>query len=53
VKEIRKTLALKTGKIIPILGSNRTWREFVHERCLSVDTTASGGNAALLANSAE
>ncbi len=53
VKEIRKSLALTTGKIIPILGSNRTWREFVHERCLSVDTTASGGNAALLANSAE
>ncbi len=49
----RTILAKRAGKIIPVLSSLRSWREFVHERCLSIDTTASGGNAALLASAAE
>lgn len=53
LRGMRQALAVSDGKIIPMLSSNRNWREFIHERCLSVDTTASGGNAALLATAAE
>ena len=49
----RTILAEREGKIVPVLSSLRSWREFIHERCLSIDTTASGGNAALLASAAE
>ncbi|WP_169566157.1 bifunctional proline dehydrogenase/L-glutamate gamma-semialdehyde dehydrogenase PutA [Sneathiella limimaris] len=53
IRGIRKVISQLPGKLVPVLESQRDWREFVHERCLSVDTTASGGNAALLAASAE
>lgn len=50
LNSIRHTLAARQGPIIPLLGSGKSWREFVIERTLSIDTTASGGNAALLAS---
>ncbi|MEH6494625.1 MAG: L-glutamate gamma-semialdehyde dehydrogenase [Pseudomonas marincola] len=49
LRYVRQKLADRSGKIISSLQSGKSWREFVQERCLSVDTTASGGNAALLA----
>ncbi|MBL4739759.1 MAG: bifunctional proline dehydrogenase/L-glutamate gamma-semialdehyde dehydrogenase PutA [Sneathiella sp.] len=50
LKTIRQKLAATDGAIIPLLQSGKTWHEFALERTLSVDTTASGGNAALLAS---
>lgn len=48
-RKIRHILAEREGALVPILDGKKGWREFVHERTLSIDTTASGGNAALLA----
>ncbi len=48
-KQIRILLASRQGQIVTLLDGRKGWREFVHERTLSIDTTASGGNAALLA----
>jgi len=49
-REARQLLSARKGTIISILGSHKSWREFVHERCLSIDITASGGNTELLAS---
>ncbi|GLQ07891.1 bifunctional proline dehydrogenase/L-glutamate gamma-semialdehyde dehydrogenase PutA [Sneathiella chinensis] len=49
-RKIRQTLADRDGPLLPLLPGGRDWRAFVHERALCVDTTASGGNAALLAS---
>lgn len=49
-KNIRDLLVLLPGPIVPNLKSGKSWREFVEEQTLSIDTTASGGNAALLAS---
>ncbi|MCG8491994.1 MAG: bifunctional proline dehydrogenase/L-glutamate gamma-semialdehyde dehydrogenase PutA [Sneathiellales bacterium] len=48
-RQIRLLLAEREGALVPVLDGKKGWREFVHERTLSIDTTASGGNAALLA----
>ncbi|MBO6825036.1 MAG: bifunctional proline dehydrogenase/L-glutamate gamma-semialdehyde dehydrogenase PutA [Sneathiella sp.] len=50
LKTIRLELAKRSGALIPLLMSDRAWGEYVTEKCLSIDTTASGGNAALLAS---
>ncbi|MBE7636369.1 bifunctional proline dehydrogenase/L-glutamate gamma-semialdehyde dehydrogenase PutA [Sneathiella sp. P13V-1] len=50
LKEIRVALSHRTGVLVPCLASARAWPEYVSEKTLSVDTTASGGNAALLAS---
>jgi len=48
-RNIRRSLAEREGALVTVLDGQKGWREFVHERTLSIDTTASGGNAALLA----
>lgn len=47
---IRQALAYRTGAIIPLLTDLEGWRNFCVERALCIDTTASGGNASLLAS---
>ncbi|OUR80033.1 hypothetical protein A9Q83_02365 [Alphaproteobacteria bacterium 46_93_T64] len=49
LRDVRRRLSARSGKITSSLQSGKSWREYVQERCLSIDTTASGGNAALLA----
>ncbi|WP_438957173.1 hypothetical protein [Cognatiyoonia sp.] len=46
---IRQTLAAREGKIIPLLGTVYALKSFVREQHVCTDTTAAGGNAALLA----
>ncbi|WP_219821645.1 bifunctional proline dehydrogenase/L-glutamate gamma-semialdehyde dehydrogenase PutA [Sneathiella aquimaris] len=48
-KQMRIWLSERTGPIVSLLDGAKGWREFAAERTLSIDTTASGGNAALLA----
>jgi len=50
VRVIRKQLATREGAILSVLCDKQDWAGFVTERTLCVDTTASGGNAALLAS---
>ncbi len=45
---IRQTLAARSGARIPILTSDEPIYRYCAERVISVDTTASGGNASLL-----
>lgn len=45
---IRRTLAARDGTRIPILTSEEPIYRYCAERVISVDTTASGGNASLL-----
>ncbi len=47
---IRQALARRSGPILPLLTDQQDWRGFIIERSLCIDTTASGGNAALLAS---
>ena len=47
---IRQALADRSGAIIPLLTDPEDWRGFSIERALCIDTTASGGNASLLAS---
>lgn len=49
LRAIRQSLALRQGPILPLLTDPTDWRGFVTERSLCIDTTASGGNATLLA----
>jgi RHH-type transcriptional regulator, proline utilization regulon repressor / proline dehydrogenase / delta 1-pyrroline-5-carboxylate dehydrogenase len=42
-------LAQRDGAIIPLLSSNGDFWRLFHERTLTIDTTAAGGNASLLA----
>ena len=44
-------LASRTGALIPLLSSNDDPERYFHERTLTIDTTAAGGNASLLAGS--
>lgn len=47
--DVARMLALRSGAILPLLSSkDETYRFFV-ERVVSVDMTAAGGNATLLA----
>ncbi|SDI47415.1 bifunctional proline dehydrogenase/L-glutamate gamma-semialdehyde dehydrogenase PutA [Aliiruegeria lutimaris] len=52
-RAMRKELAARKGAILPILTGRNPASAFHLERHLCVDTTASGGNAALLAAVAE
>lgn len=47
---IRQSLAKRPGPIVPLLTDPGDWRGLVLERSLCIDTTASGGNASLLAS---
>jgi len=49
LREIRVKLAARTGKIVPLVTEGNAQELFRLERHVCVDTTASGGNAALLA----
>lgn len=46
--EIRRTLAAREGARIPLLRSQEPLYRYCAERVISIDTTASGGNASLL-----
>jgi RHH-type transcriptional regulator, proline utilization regulon repressor / proline dehydrogenase / delta 1-pyrroline-5-carboxylate dehydrogenase len=46
---IAQILAGRSGAIIPLLSSHGDYWRFFHERTLTIDTTAAGGNASLLA----
>jgi RHH-type transcriptional regulator, proline utilization regulon repressor / proline dehydrogenase / delta 1-pyrroline-5-carboxylate dehydrogenase len=47
--DIAKILSKRPGKIINIMSSTDDIERFFHERTLTIDTTAAGGNASLLA----
>ncbi|MEM7299972.1 MAG: bifunctional proline dehydrogenase/L-glutamate gamma-semialdehyde dehydrogenase PutA [Pseudomonadota bacterium] len=49
IRDIRKALAERSGQIIPLICDHRDSDRFLIERHVCVDTTASGGNAELLA----
>ena len=52
LKPWRQALARREGPIIPLLSSPAEAARLIIERCVCVDTTASGGNAELLAGAA-
>ncbi|MQX38504.1 bifunctional proline dehydrogenase/L-glutamate gamma-semialdehyde dehydrogenase PutA [Roseospira navarrensis] len=49
VRAVRAALAGRDGPLVPLTDDPDDAAAFVHERALSIDTTASGGNASLLA----
>ena len=49
--ELRKALAARDGPIVPLVSELGGPIAFCNERSICIDTTASGGNAALLAES--
>ncbi len=49
-REIRNGLAHMDGEIIPLISSNTSLYNWVHEFHVCTDTTAAGGNAELLAS---
>ncbi|QIK41619.1 bifunctional proline dehydrogenase/L-glutamate gamma-semialdehyde dehydrogenase PutA [Pontivivens nitratireducens] len=51
-RALRKALAQRAGPIVPLVGSAQVAERSVMERHVCIDTTAAGGNAALLAESA-
>jgi RHH-type transcriptional regulator, proline utilization regulon repressor / proline dehydrogenase / delta 1-pyrroline-5-carboxylate dehydrogenase len=52
-EDIARELAMRTGPIIPLLSIHDDFYRFFHERTLTIDTTAAGGNASLLAMQSE
>jgi len=50
LRALRGQLAQRDGVILSLLCDRKDWKGFVTERTLCIDTTASGGNAALLAS---
>ena len=48
-KAIANTLAHRAGPILPLLSAYDDPERYFHERTLTIDTTAAGGNASLLA----
>jgi RHH-type proline utilization regulon transcriptional repressor/proline dehydrogenase/delta 1-pyrroline-5-carboxylate dehydrogenase len=50
LSEIRKALAARNGALVPIVTENNIAERCVIERHLCIDTTAAGGNVALLAS---
>ncbi|MDA1100477.1 MAG: bifunctional proline dehydrogenase/L-glutamate gamma-semialdehyde dehydrogenase PutA [Proteobacteria bacterium] len=48
-RAVRMALASRDGPIAPLIDDLSDWRPMLIERVLCIDTTASGGNAALLA----
>lgn len=51
LREVRKVLAHRKGKLIPLLAEKNVEERCILERHVCVDTTAAGGNASLLAAS--
>ena len=51
-RDYSRALAARDGAILPLITDKPRILDVVHERHLCVDTTASGGNAALLAEAA-
>jgi RHH-type proline utilization regulon transcriptional repressor/proline dehydrogenase/delta 1-pyrroline-5-carboxylate dehydrogenase len=49
LRALREALAARPGPLVPLLAGSPEAAMLVQERTLSVDTTASGGNVALLA----
>ena len=49
--ELRKALAARDGPIVPLITELNDPIAFCNERSICIDTTASGGNAALLSES--
>ena len=49
LRVIRQALAGRDGAILPLITRSNHWQNYVAERALCIDTTASGGNATLLA----
>jgi len=49
-RAVRICLASRDGPILPLIDTLSDWRPMLIERALCIDTTASGGNAALLAS---
>ncbi|MEO0866776.1 MAG: hypothetical protein AAFY39_19850, partial [Pseudomonadota bacterium] len=47
-RTMEQTLARRTGPIVPLITGQPDRAHVLHERHVCVDTTASGGNAALL-----
>ncbi|MDP2061608.1 MAG: bifunctional proline dehydrogenase/L-glutamate gamma-semialdehyde dehydrogenase PutA [Phaeovulum sp.] len=47
-----RALAARPGPILPLIGAMPDLAHVAHERVICIDTTASGGNAALLAGAA-
>jgi RHH-type proline utilization regulon transcriptional repressor/proline dehydrogenase/delta 1-pyrroline-5-carboxylate dehydrogenase len=52
-RAVRIALASRAGSILPLIDDLSDWRSMLIERALCIDTTASGGNAALLAAAEE
>jgi RHH-type proline utilization regulon transcriptional repressor/proline dehydrogenase/delta 1-pyrroline-5-carboxylate dehydrogenase len=50
LSQIRKALAARSGALIPLLSEKNIAERCVIERHLCIDTTAAGGNVALLAS---
>ncbi|WP_273691671.1 bifunctional proline dehydrogenase/L-glutamate gamma-semialdehyde dehydrogenase PutA [Ketogulonicigenium vulgare] len=48
-REIERALAQRKGAIVPLITSQPDIAHIMHERHICIDTTAAGGNAALLA----
>ncbi len=51
LRRLRRALAARDGKIVPLVIEGIYPEAFVLERAVCIDTTAAGGNAALLAKS--
>jgi RHH-type transcriptional regulator, proline utilization regulon repressor / proline dehydrogenase / delta 1-pyrroline-5-carboxylate dehydrogenase len=51
--DVASALALRDGPILPLLSAQGDFWRFFHERTVTIDTTAAGGNASLLAMQAE
>lgn len=49
VRELRVALSRRSGAILPMITDCDSWQDYVIERAICIDTTASGGNTALLA----
>ncbi|MEM7189360.1 MAG: hypothetical protein AAF439_07095 [Pseudomonadota bacterium] len=47
--DLRQSLAQRPGTIIPLIRGRILPAAYSHERVICIDTTAAGGNAALLA----
>ncbi len=50
LRQLRVGLASKEGAVLPLITDLHDWTPLTIERSLSIDTTASGGNALLLAS---
>jgi len=48
IRSIRRSLAARSGALVPLISGRLSPERFVLERHLCVDTTAAGGNASLL-----